>query len=40
VLFPSSVDLIGIQAGDARSARVTTADGRTLATNDGGATWN
>jgi photosystem II stability/assembly factor-like uncharacterized protein len=40
VPFPDSIDLTGIQATDARTARVTTADGRSLATTDGGKSWN
>jgi hypothetical protein len=39
VAFPEAVDLTAVQASDARSATVTTADGRTLRTTDGGATW-
>jgi hypothetical protein len=37
--FPDVTDLSAIQATDARNATVTTADGRTFATTDGGATW-
>src|SRR5262249_61650214 len=39
VAFPEAVDLIAIRATDAQSATVTTADGRTFSTTDGGATW-
>ena len=38
--FPETVDLVAVQATDARAATVTTADGRQLRTLDGGATWN
>jgi len=37
--FPEMTDLSGVQASDARSARVTTADGRSFTTSDGGVTW-
>jgi hypothetical protein len=37
--FPEAVDLAGVRASSAASASVTTADGRVLATSDGGATW-
>ena len=37
--FPEPVDLVGVTASDARTATVRTADGRTFATIDGGATW-
>jgi hypothetical protein len=37
--FPEMTDLSGVQASDARSARVTTADGRSFTTSDGGMTW-
>jgi len=36
---PQSGDLSSIAATDARTATVTTADGRTFSTADGGATW-
>jgi hypothetical protein len=39
VAFPEAVDLIAIRAADAESATVTTADGRTFTTTDGGASW-
>jgi len=39
VAFPERVDLIAIQAADGRAATVTTADGRTFRTADGGVTW-
>lgn len=37
--FPEPADLAGIIAKDASTATVTTADGRTFATTDGGRTW-
>ena len=37
--FPETVELIAVRATDAQSATVTTADGRTFSTVDGGATW-
>jgi photosynthesis system II assembly factor YCF48-like protein len=37
--FPERVDLVAVQAGDATSARVTTADGRAFRTADSGRTW-
>jgi hypothetical protein len=40
VPFPQAIDLLSIQATDARNATVTTADRRTFRTTDGGATWN
>ena len=39
VAFPEVTDLSAIQATDARTASVSTADGRTFSTTDGGATW-
>jgi hypothetical protein len=39
VAAPAEVDLVSIQAVDARSAVVTAADGRTFTTIDGGKTW-
>jgi len=39
VAFPEPTDLSAIQAADARTATVTTADGRTFVTSDAGATW-
>ena len=38
--FPEITDLSGVQATDARTASVSTADGRTFSTSDGGVTWN
>jgi photosystem II stability/assembly factor-like uncharacterized protein len=32
-------DLSGVRASDARTATVSTIDGRTFATTDGGQTW-
>jgi len=37
--FPETVDLTAITATDARTAIVTTADGRVFRTEDGGKTW-
>lgn len=37
--FPEGVDLVSVQASDARTATVTAADGRTFRTSDGGTTW-
>jgi hypothetical protein len=39
VPFPATVDLAAVRATDARTAVVTTADGRTFSTADGGSTW-
>ena len=39
VRFPETSDLTSIRAADARTATVTTSDGRTFATADGGTTW-
>jgi len=39
VAFPEAVDLIAVSAVDARTATVTTADGRRFSTADGGLTW-
>jgi hypothetical protein len=39
VAFPQTVDLVGVRADSARSAVVTTADGRAFRTGDQGATW-
>lgn len=39
IAFPEVTDLTAITATDARTAVVTTADGRTFATTDGGVTW-
>jgi photosystem II stability/assembly factor-like uncharacterized protein len=39
VPFPETGDLVAVAATDAASAMVTTADGRVLATADGGVTW-
>jgi len=40
VTFPEATDLVAVQAGDARTATVTTADGRTFRTVDGGVSWD
>jgi photosystem II stability/assembly factor-like uncharacterized protein len=37
--IPETVDLTVVRAVDARSATVTTADGRQFVTADGGVTW-
>jgi hypothetical protein len=37
--FPETIDLVSVDVTDARSARVTTADGRVFSTTDGGASW-
>ncbi len=37
--FPERVDVVAIQATDGDVAIVTTADGRSFGTSDGGATW-
>ena len=37
--FPENVDLAGVRATDARTAVVTTVDGRAFGTTDGGSTW-
>jgi hypothetical protein len=37
--FPEAVDLMAVRATDARTATVTTADGRMFATSNGGLTW-
>src|SRR5204862_4377783 len=39
VTFPEAVDLTAVSATDARTATVTTADGRRFSTADGGLTW-
>jgi photosystem II stability/assembly factor-like uncharacterized protein len=40
VAFPEMADLAAVQAADAQTANVTTADGRMFRTTDGGLTWN
>jgi hypothetical protein len=37
--FPEQVDLTAVTASDARTATVTTGDGRRFGTSDGGRTW-
>jgi photosystem II stability/assembly factor-like uncharacterized protein len=37
--FPEAADLTSVQAIDATTAAVTTSDGRTFSTTDGGRTW-
>ncbi len=39
VAFPEITDLSAVEATDARTASVSTADGRIFSTSDGGATW-
>ena len=39
VAFPEAVDLASILAANDRVANITTSDGRTFATNNGGASW-
>jgi photosystem II stability/assembly factor-like uncharacterized protein len=39
IRFLDMTDLSGVQASDARTATVTTADGRSFRTADGGTTW-
>jgi Photosynthesis system II assembly factor YCF48 len=39
IKFPEPLDLAAVTASDARTATVTTADGRQFATTDGGRTW-
>ncbi len=39
IAFPEAVDLTAVTATDERQAKVTTADGRTFQTADGGHTW-
>ena len=39
VAFPEVTDLSAVRATDARSASVSTANGRTFSTTDGGMTW-
>jgi hypothetical protein len=39
VTFPESVDLVQVQAVDARTATVTTSDGRRFSTADAGGKW-
>ena len=38
--FPEKIDLVAVQATDAKTATVTTSDGRRFSTTDGGATWS
>ena len=38
--FPESIDLTAVRAVSAREAQVTTLDGRTFRTSDGGQTWS
>jgi photosystem II stability/assembly factor-like uncharacterized protein len=39
VPFPEAIDLVSVAATDASSAAVTTVNGRTFTTADGGKTW-
>jgi photosystem II stability/assembly factor-like uncharacterized protein len=38
--FPEAVNLTAVRALDAKTAVVTTSDGRQFSTTDGGATWS
>jgi hypothetical protein len=38
--FPEAVNLAAVRATDAKTATVTTSDGRQFSTTDGGATWS
>jgi photosystem II stability/assembly factor-like uncharacterized protein len=38
--FPESIDLVSVRALSARESTVTTVDGRTFRTTDGGQTWS
>jgi hypothetical protein len=40
VAFPEATDLVAVQASDSQTASVTTADGRTFRTADGGVRWD
>jgi photosystem II stability/assembly factor-like uncharacterized protein len=40
VAFPEMADLSAVRATDARSATVSTVDGRMFTTTDGGETWS
>jgi len=40
VAFPEMTDLSAVRATDARTASVSTADGRIFSTSDGGVTWH
>jgi hypothetical protein len=40
VAFPEITDLSSVRATDARTASITTADGRMFSTSDGGVTWD
>jgi len=39
VPFPVMTDLVAVQATNAQTATITTADGRTFQTTDGGRSW-
>jgi photosystem II stability/assembly factor-like uncharacterized protein len=39
VAFPENVDVVAVEASDARTALVRTAGGRAFRTADGGGTW-
>jgi photosystem II stability/assembly factor-like uncharacterized protein len=39
VPFPEMTDLVSVRATDEHTATVTTLDGRTILTKDGGLTW-
>ena len=36
---PEPIDLVAVSATDAKTATITTSDGRRFSTTDGGATW-
>jgi photosystem II stability/assembly factor-like uncharacterized protein len=38
--FPDKADLVGVRATDAKTATVTTSDGRRFSTIDAGTTWS
>ena len=38
--FPEAIDLVAVSATDAKTATITTSDGRRFSTTDGGASWS
>jgi hypothetical protein len=38
--FAEAIDLVAVSAADAKTATITTSDGRRFSTTDGGATWS
>ena len=38
--FPEAINLVAVRGTDAKTAVVTTADGRQFSTTDGGASWS